>query len=71
MSVGIGDIAVSGLSKVCFKMKVIVMTVIGTSGLFTQSEKPKNDELFEFNGMCLHSLMAYSDVKPTPRAYVY
>ena len=28
MSVVIGDIAVSGLSKVCFKIKVIEMTVI-------------------------------------------
>ena len=39
MSVRIGDIAVSGLSKVCLKMKVIEMTVIDASSLFIQSEK--------------------------------
>ena len=65
MSVEIGDIAVSGISKVCFKMKVIEMTVIDASSLFTHSKKAKNGELFDFNGMCLHLLMAYSDVSDT------
>ena len=31
----------------------------------------KDGELFDFKGMCLHLLTAYSDVKPALRAYVY
>ena len=36
------------------------------------SLRMKNEERWAFNdfsGMCLHLLLAYSDVKPTPRAY--